>query len=68
MQTGDLVRLYNAEWYFEGQITKIEGPVITVDFLDWVVNYQDHELKSKTIHYNQYWVAFNDGEIIKDYR
>lgn len=68
MKTGELVRLYNAEWYFEGQITKIDGTLITVDFLDWVVNYREHELKSKIIHYNQYWVAFNDGEVIKDYR
>ncbi len=68
MKIGDLVRLYKSDWYFEGKITKIVGSVITVDFLDWVVDYTETELKRSTIHYIQYWITSNEGKVIKDYR
>ena len=69
MNLGDLVRVYEGEWFCEGRIKAICGDRVTVDFVDWIQEYADHELRVEYIFFKRVLTANPlAGVIVEDYR
>jgi hypothetical protein len=68
---GDKVRIYYEEQCFdEGEVTAVNGALITVDFYDWIERWGDDQFVLRDLYYEgiEVLVPIRRGTIVADFR
>lgn len=68
---GAIVRIYYEEQCFdEGEVTTVEGSLITVDFYDWIERWSENQFVLRELFYEgmEVLVPIQRGSIVVDFR
>lgn len=69
MEPSAVVRLYDeGDWFSEGRVTKIEDGRVTVDFADWMEEFDGSDLQLSYMLFQEVWVVVRRGTITVDFR